>query len=241
MPVMDAASFVKSSSFIWHQRFVLGDGVYTPGTSDVEWLLERAEIPRDLSGMSVLDVGTANGGVAFEAERRGAARVLAVDIYPPDWFGLEEIRSFLGSRVEFAQASVYGLPERLGGEAFDLVFLFGVLYHLRHPLLALDELRLLTRGAASIETQVAPLASTEASRLVYFYRRDELAGDPSNWFVPTLDTLVEWCASSGFEPEVLGTWPKRNPTRCIVRATPTHGDPEYVELSYERPLRVVPH
>jgi tRNA (mo5U34)-methyltransferase len=237
--MVDAQEFIAGSTFLWHQRFPLRDGVYTPGTSDVEWLMACAQIPESLAGATVLDIGTANGGVAFEAERRGARRVVGVDIYPPERFGFTQTKAFLGSAVEFVQASIYALPEVLGGEAFDLVFFWGVLYHLRHPLLALDELRRLTRGEASIETQIADARVKRATGLLQFHRRDELAGDPSNWFVPTLDVLVSWCASSGLRPEVLAKWPTTKPTRCMVRVMPTEEEPEYVTLSYERPLRVV--
>ena len=66
----DARAFIADASFIWHQRFELGDGAYTAGVSDVDWLYEIAQIPRDLDGHSVLDIGTTNGEAAFEAERR---------------------------------------------------------------------------------------------------------------------------------------------------------------------------
>src|SRR5204862_2035765 len=117
MPTVTAEEFIERSTFIWHQRFALDDDVYTIGASDVEWLMACARVPKTLAGMTVLDIGTANGGVAFEAERRGARRVVAVDIYPPEQFGFAETRAFLGSTAEFVQASVYGLPEALQGES----------------------------------------------------------------------------------------------------------------------------
>jgi tRNA (mo5U34)-methyltransferase len=238
--VLRAKEFIDASGFTWHQRFRLDEDLYTPGVRDVELLLAKARIPEDLSDLTVLDVGTANGGVAFEAERRGAIRVVAVDVYPPDWFGFAQTRAFLGSEAEFVQTSIYGLPDVLGGEVFDLVFFWGVLYHLRHPLLALDELRRLTRGEASIETQVATAWFGGSSGWVRFHRHDELAGDSTNWFVPTVDALVAWCASSGFEPELVSVWPRWNPRRCIVKALTEEGDPEFVSLSYELPVRVRP-
>ena len=72
----EAAAFIASAGFVWHQRFDLAPGVATPGVSSVEFLLNRAGVPADLTGLSVLDVGTTNGGCAFEAERRGARRVV---------------------------------------------------------------------------------------------------------------------------------------------------------------------
>jgi tRNA (mo5U34)-methyltransferase len=232
---MDANEFIKGSTFIWHQRFKLDD-VYTPGVNDVEWLWRCARLPEDLSGKRVLDIGTSNGGVAFEAERRGARQVVAVDIYPSHWFGFSDIRAYLGSDVEFLQANVYGLPAVLD-ERFDLVFFFGVLYHLRHPLLALDALRALTQGHLFVETQIAPDLGSKPG-LVRFHRGDTLFADGSNWFEPAVDTLLDWCFSSGFQAKVVASWPDDAPTRCMLRAAPTDGDPEYFRLSYERPLRV---
>jgi len=143
-----ARSFVEAASIQWYQRFELAPGVYTPGTRDVSWVYEHARVPTDLSGLSVLDVGTTNGGVAFEAERRGAARVVAVDICSPDVYGFSDLRTFFGSRVEYREATVYDLA-RTFEDRFDVVFFLGVLYHLRHPLLALDNLRELPVGSAT--------------------------------------------------------------------------------------------
>ena len=43
-------------------------------------------------------------------------------------------------------------PERFG--FFDYVLFFGVLYHLRHPLLGLENVCAVTRGVAFIESYV---------------------------------------------------------------------------------------
>lgn len=237
----DAERFIADASFVWHQKFELVPGVTTPGGNDIARLLDRAGVPADLTGMSVLDIGTSNGGVSFLLERRGAARVVAVDIASPDWFGFEQLRTFLGSGAVFVQGNIYDLPGVLA-EEFDVVLFFGVLYHLRHPLLALDNLRMLTRGEAFIETHVSDheLGDLAERPLVRFYRKDELGEDGSNWFAPTTAALIEWCESAGFSPELMGTWP--NPARrATIRARRTAGDPEFVRLSYERPLTVQAH
>jgi tRNA (mo5U34)-methyltransferase len=234
-----AAAFLERAEFVWHQRFELAPGVFTPGVSPVAWLFDMADLPADLSGATVLDVGTTNAGTAFEAERRGAARVVAVDIFDPDWFGVRALTEFLGSNVEYLRASVYELATRFP-DPFDVVVFWGVLYHLRHPLLALDNLRAVTGGQASVETAVCddelPRRQRQRS-LARFYRRDELNGDSSNWFAPTVTALEEWCGSAGFEVERLGAWPQRRPSRAMLRLTPSEGPPEYEQLSYERPLR----
>jgi len=72
-----AREFLADADFIWHQRFELVPGVDTPGENDIVGLIDSAGIPADLSGKSALDLGTTNGGAAFELERRGAERVVA--------------------------------------------------------------------------------------------------------------------------------------------------------------------
>jgi tRNA (mo5U34)-methyltransferase len=233
-----AASFIERADFVWHQRFELAPDVWTPGVSPIPWLCNMAELPADLSGRTVLDVGTTNAGTAFELERRGAARVVAVDIFDPDWFGVRALTEFLGSKVEYVRSSVYELADRFS-EPFDVVIFWGVLYHLRHPLLAIDNLRAITAGMASLETAVCDFqlpGHLRPEKLARFYRRDELAGDASNWFAPTVATLEDWCGSAGFEVDRTRAWPESAPERAMVQLRSTDGPAEYQQLSYERPL-----
>jgi tRNA (mo5U34)-methyltransferase len=202
--------------------------------------MDAAGVPGDLSGRAVLDVGTANGGAAFVAERRGAERIVALDIYPPTWFGFDRLAACLKSSVEYVQGTVYELPGLVEGGFDDILFL-GVLYHLRHPLLALDALRAVAHDAADVylETAVADseLAQRAAASLVRFYRGDELGEDASNWFSPTMRTLEEWCASSGYEVLSCAGAPQGSPPeRAIARLRVELGDPEYERLSYEKSL-----
>ena len=230
-----ARALAARTDFVWHQRFELADGVYTPGASDIPWLMHKAAVPERLEGATVLDIGTTNGGAAFECERRGARRVVAVDIADDNWFGFAALKQALGSGVEHVQSSIYELPEVLG-EQFDVVLFWGVLYHLRHPLLALDNVRRLARGTVSIETAVSDheLGSHPELPLARFYRADELGGDSSNWFAPNVAALTDWCRSCGLEPERVMSWPDPLPSRGMIAARPV--DPEWMRLSYEQPL-----
>ncbi len=237
--VQSATEFIERSEFIWHQRFELAPGVWTPGTSPVAWLCEMAQLPPDLSGLTALDVGTTNAGTAFELERRGAARVVALDIYDPDWFGVRALSELLNSKVEYVQGSVYELSWRFA-ERFDIVIFWGVLYHLRHPLMALDNLRAVAGGRVSLETAICDfeLPTDQRGRaLTRFYRGDELGGDASNWFAPTVAALTDWCGSSGFEVGRVDAWQQPAPTRAMIEMRPTAEPAEYERASYERPLR----
>lgn len=218
----DAGEFF--SGVHWHQRWELFDGVFLPGRNDVAELMSRAGVPADLSGARVLDIGAWNGGFSFECERRGAAEVVAYSLENPDHTGFNRLRELLGSRASYQVGSVYNLDAKLLGQ-FDVVLFFGVLYHLRYPLLAADKLREVTRGALFIETHViercfipAGMTAEQAVSLKsvsaaltqtpvwQFYRRDELNNDPSNWFGPNIPAVVEGFGSAGFDVKVRDQW-----------------------------------
>ncbi len=116
------------------------------------------------------------------------------------------------------------------------MFFLGVLYHLRHPLLALDSLRRLTRGNLYVETAVSGSPTEEPT--ARFFRRNELGGDGTNWFAPTITCLVDWVESSGFVVDRVDHWPSDRPAREYVAAHPAGGPPEFQQLSYEVPLTV---
>jgi tRNA (mo5U34)-methyltransferase len=231
-----ATDLAARTDFVWHQRFELTVGVYTPGVSDIGFLMDKAAVPERLDGLSVIDIGTTNGGAAFECERRGASRVVAVDISDENWFGFAAIKDYLGSRVEHLRASVYALPELLD-EEFDVVLLWGVLYHLRHPLLALDNVRKLARNLVSVESLVCDhlLPNQRDVPVTRFFRADEFAGDSSNWFAPNVRCLTDWCRSCGLEPMTVRAWPEEAPERAMVAASAVR--PEWPALSYEQSLR----
>ena len=181
----------------WFHSIDLGDGVVTPGKEgSTSAKLRRIGLPASLTGRTVLDVGAWDGFFAFEAERRGADRVLATDWYcwsGPGWGtkrGFEYARSRLGSNVEDQEIDVLDLsPDALGGQ-FDVVLFLGVLYHMRHPLLALERVASVTRELAIIETEVAHLL-TRRPAVRYFLEGDD-------WCAPTLGACRAMLEDVGF-------------------------------------------
>lgn len=99
-----------------------------------------AALPADLSGMSVLDIGCNAGFYSVEMKRRGASRVVGIDSDARYLAQARLVADTLGHPdIELKQCSVYDVASL--GERFDLVLFMGLLYHLRHPLLALDLIR----------------------------------------------------------------------------------------------------
>src|SRR3546814_1661327 len=101
-----------------------------------KWRRFASAIPADLGGCSVLDIGCNGGFYSMEMKRRGAARVVGIDSDTRYLAQAAFAAEVLGYDIEFRQMSVYEVGHL--SERFDLVLFMGVLYHLRHPLLALD-------------------------------------------------------------------------------------------------------
>lgn len=235
-----AERFLADAKFPWFQHFRLAGDIHTPGPNSIPWLLELSGLREHFPGKTVLDIGTANGGLAFEAERAGATRVLAVDEMDPDEFGFNSTRKFLNSKVEYLQTSLYELPDQVDTQ-FDIVVFWGVLYHLRHPLLGLDCVARMARDLVSIETVVADsmLDETSPRSVSMFFRQKELNNDATSWFAPTVRCLEDWVRSSGLKPiEVNSTWPDPSPMRAMMTARALSGPPEFEKISPERLLRV---
>jgi tRNA (mo5U34)-methyltransferase len=180
----------------------------------IKWQRFSAAIPGDLSGWTVLDIGCNAGFYSQEMKRRGAAHVVGIDSDPRYLAQARFAAQVAGLEIEFRQMSVYDLP--LMGERFDLVLFTGVLYHLRHPLLALDILyshavrqmlvcQSMLRGSDEVRRlaadwefeDTAPFADPAFPRM-YFIERS-YAGDPTNWWIPNRSCVEAMLRSAGFE------------------------------------------
>jgi tRNA (mo5U34)-methyltransferase len=178
----------------WWHSFELPDGTRIRGVNGLDELrlrLAQFPIPCDLAGKRVLDVGAWDGWFSFEIERRGA-EVVAIDCWDNPRF--RQMHSLLRSRVGYRVMDLYDLsPRRLG--RFDIVLFLGVLYHVRHPLLALERICAMTDGMAAVESFVM---RSEERPLLEFYETGEMGGETDCWFGPSLPALVGMCRAAGF-------------------------------------------
>lgn len=184
----------------WFHRIDLGGGVVTPGSDDTPTKLAQIRLPRDLSGLSVLDIGAWDGFFSFEAERRGAARVVALDggvwaVPEIGRRGFDYARRALDSRVEAVPMEVLQMgPERPG--VFDLVLFLGVLYHLPHPLASIERVAACTGSHLIMETHVDLL--DVARPAIAYYGEDECANDVTNWCGPNTAAVASMLRTAGF-------------------------------------------
>lgn len=194
----------RADALRWYHTIDLGHGVVTRGIDDSPLKLTRLALPASLEGRTVLDIGAWDGFFSFEAERRGAARVVAADYY--SWHGtgwgtgqgkagFELAREALGSRVEDIDIDVLDLsPERVG--TFDVVLFLGVLYHLPNPLLALERVASVARDLLILETVVDMVGVSRPA--VAFYPERQLNDDPTNWWGPNVPAVHGMLRASGF-------------------------------------------
>ena len=176
----------------------------------------RNELPADLTGKSVLDIGCNGGFYSLEMKRRGASRVLGIDT---DEGYLRQARfaaEVTGLEVEFRQLPVWEIA-RLG-EKFDLVIFMGVLYHLRHPLLALDLIhehvakdlllfQSMQRGSREVAEVAedyeftAPAPFNEPGYPKMHFIEHRYSHDETNWWVPNRACTEAMLRSAGFTIE----------------------------------------
>ena len=191
------------NSLYWWHTIDLGNGIVTPGRDPTGERIAQAGIPDDLTGKTVIDIGAWDGAFSFECERRGARRVLAVDEFiwvgKNPWVtgkaGFELARKVLNSKVEDLVCDVYDLcPERVG--TFDVAIFLGVLYHLKHPLLALERVASVCSDMLICGSHIDCVA--EQRPAIAFYPNRELNDDPSNWCGPNIPALEAMLRTAGF-------------------------------------------
>ena len=211
----------------WFHNIDLGDGIVTAPDHFLgdyprfKFARFADALPMDLGGKSVLDIGCNAGFYSVEMKRRGAARVVGID---SDDRYLAQARLAcealgLAEGIEFRALSVYDVADL--GERFDLVIFMGVLYHLRHPLLALDLIRehvagdmllfqTMQRGSDEIidvpenhpfhldgTFQPSPIFDNPAYPKMHFIER-RYADDWSNWWVPNRACSEAMLRAAGF-------------------------------------------
>jgi len=182
----------------WYHSMELPDGSVIPGFQTLDVLRKRMAqfpVPADLRGKRALDIGAWDGWFTFELEHRGA-QVVAVD--STDFQRFRVARELKGSHAEYRIEDVCRLsPDKIGN--FDIVMFLGVLYHLKHPMLALEKVCELSTDMVCVESFVTDDGSDPAAKPVMeFYETTELCGQFDNWVGPNVACLVAMCRAAGF-------------------------------------------
>jgi|SRR5437588_4317384 tRNA (mo5U34)-methyltransferase len=180
---------------------------------NIKWREISAAIPEDLHGANILDIGCNGGFYSIEMKRRGAARVLGIDV---DDRYLNQARfaaQTLGLEIEFEKRSVYRVDEIPG--QFDYVFFLGVFYHLRYPLFALDKVIKKVSGTLVFQTMIRGSETTRQWQDNYpfwnkqifhepdfpamYFIEKSYSNDYTNWWIPNCGAVEGMLRSSGLE------------------------------------------
>jgi tRNA (mo5U34)-methyltransferase len=253
-----AMGYEDVSNYMWYHTIDLGNGLVTPGACDYRSTLPLFQFPTDMTGMNVLDVGSATGFFAFEFEKRGA-NVTSVELPSiADWdmplgedrektlkelMAIHQVntvedlqyrhldgpfefcRKVLNSKVKRCHSTIYDLsPEKLGRDAFDLVFLGDILLHIFSPLKALASVAPLCRSTLIISQE---LPNTEDPQPMMQYIGGETrGGDSRSWWLPNKLCFEQMLKRLGFKTVSVVYDQKSTPSpekrifyRAIIHAT----------------------
>jgi SAM-dependent methyltransferase len=205
----------------------LGDGIITPGKDyDHIWEATRSVMAKiDYRGKTVLDLGSWDGYWAFEAERRGAATVVATDARLTGYHNLLFAKEMLESQViPICNAPVQDLTNRLNTvglpKTFDIVQHLGLLYHLRDPLLSFAQVRQVLNPEGLVLLETAFIDDEVSSYMLF----SGLEGQHhfyaiSDTWAPTTLCLKETLQRSFLRPVRETDWTRSNRPQTI-----THGN-----------------
>lgn len=179
-----------------------------------KWEQIKDEIPEDLSGKTVLDIGCNAGFYSLKLAQRGA-RVTAIDLdtnyleqakWVIDQFGLED-------NISLKQQQVYDLAH--DDKQYDIIWFMGVFYHLRYPLLALDIVSRKIREMLVFQTLMIPGDDNYKIEDDYTLQdrdqmmqpgwpkmafiENEFNGDPTNWWFANQNGVEAMLRTSGFQ------------------------------------------
>ena len=207
--------------FFYHTMELPGFGE-VPGQWDLRGRFDEYVGGVDVSNKSVLDVGTATGFLSFEAEKRGAARVVSFDMSDPrqfrflpfrdkphyydpersaEEFGAEIERwknaywlchRLFDSRAEVFYGNIYDLPTELG--RFDVSIIGAVLEHLSDPISALASIIRLTKETVVV---VTPLLESD-ERIAHFQGAADHPENDFTWWIYSIGLYREIFKMLGF-------------------------------------------
>jgi 2-polyprenyl-3-methyl-5-hydroxy-6-metoxy-1,4-benzoquinol methylase len=189
-----------------------------------------------------LDVGTADGIVAFTLERMGAAETVATDGTPRPTF--EVAHGLLRSSVTYVtQVPDTRLEDRFEHHSFDLVVMAGFLYHLFSPLAAIAQARRLLRLGGLFMVETVYIGGDDPTLCLNPAFDVAPIEQPSTYWLATrscLESMLKLCcfevlaSASNSELAVPGTTRRIGYVARAVRPSDVTGRPQQMITTHER-------
>jgi len=206
----------------WHHTIDLGDGITTTKMQhsgynpEERWKAIEPFIPKDLTGKTVLDLGCNSGYLSMKMKKRGASRVVAVDVKKRNIKQAEFISKWFDVELELVneEAHVYCLTNE---ERFDYVIFLGLFYHLKYGTLVLDRLAEMTKSKLFFQTvtlgsrlnnyePIENYAENEKKKIVksedypkLFFIENKFNNDLSNWWISNDAAVISLLRSAGLK------------------------------------------
>ena len=218
-PVDDLVEQINS--MWWYHNIPLTNDITTPGLEfyDIWNQIRQTRLSVDYTNKLVLDIATFNGLFAFEAEKLGAKSVIATDTWHSFFNNFMLIKESIGSKaMPFFNVSPYNLVNGLDVlnddeehhefSGFDIIQNFGLMYHLRDPMLVFSQCRSMISNNGVMIVETAAINDTTNSFLAFNHnpgrQPDEhkynFYPDVTTWWVPTIKCLFDMLRTSFFEP-----------------------------------------
>jgi SAM-dependent methyltransferase len=200
----------------WYHKIELPHQVTTPGWAPLNPAAYR--VPDRFDGEVLLDVGAWDGYWTFYAAQRGAVSVNAIDDFSDNCGKLvnadrqDKWRTFdlccRALMLTNVGRITHNVEQRLPLSGFNRVFMFGVLYHLRNPIQALQNVYNCMAPGSTIHVETAILDNVTSAYTgkqadpngcyAEFFPGSEFGKNPNNWWVPTLKCVGAWLLAAGF-------------------------------------------
>jgi tRNA (mo5U34)-methyltransferase len=180
----------------WYHQFEIFPGVMTPGVYDVSYAILNLELPDDMSGLSVLELGPSDGAFSLAMWKRGA-NVTAVDYTDATNFSL--MKRVSGCDAKWIKCNALNIDGADLGQ-FDIVLMMGLLYHLPDPFRALWLARqhLVADGRFVLETAIS---EKDGASLMEYLPADTSNGDLTNFWRPNAQCCLDMLADCGLVVE----------------------------------------
>jgi tRNA (mo5U34)-methyltransferase len=198
---MEAVTLTEAKKLVasiphWHHIFEIFPGLQTPGSYDPTFLWNKLNLPGDLAGKRVLDIGTSDGFFARSLAERGA-EVVCVDYRAKSSHGFGVMEQLYGREFEYHRKNLYELNSDSLGK-FDIILFLGVLYHLPDMMRAFGILRSLSRGTVHVETHSENEFCPDIAAARY-YVHDTLSNDWTNFWAPNRLCVLDMLYDAGFD------------------------------------------
>lgn len=205
--IIDKQSFEEEMNSInwWHQ-IKIGDFI-TPGQNpESEDTFNNLGLPKDMKGLSVLDIGAWDGFYSFACEQLGAdvtasdkfvweGREISGGLKASD-LGFNFAHKHLNSKIKKLIASVEELDPQKHGK-FDVVLMLGVIYHATDPIGYLKKAMDMSNNLVCIETHVDLMhLDYPAAR---YYISNELNNDNTNFWGPNAHAVKGMMTDLGYK------------------------------------------